>query len=116
MLFFVFINLVAGMTYYNLLSPMILARSGYSSQTLAFVNGAIGLGGILITFVPSAKNKVKAMFLCTGLSFILGDTLLAVGNSVLIWSIAGFLSSVFLLSINANWRSMLIDEQCHSSC
>lgn len=115
MLFFAFINLVAGVTYFNLLSPMILARTNNDSQALGFVNGAIGLGsiagGVLIAFLPSAKNKIKTMFLCTGLSFILGDTLFAVGNSVLIWSVAGFLSSMFLPFISANqsyfWRTLV---------
>lgn len=114
-LFFAFINIVAGMTYYNLLSPMLLARSDYNTQTLAFVNGAIGLGGIaggiLVAIIPTTKNKAKVMFLNAGLSFIFGDVLFAVGNTALIWSAAGFISSVFLPSINANdsyfWRTLI---------
>lgn len=115
MLFMAFINFVAGMTYYNLLSPMILARSGSDTQVLAFVNGAIGLGGIvgglLIAVMPTKKSKIKSMFLCAGLSFILGDILFAVGNSIMIWAIAGFFSSIFLPAFNANesyfWRTII---------
>lgn len=115
MLFMVFINLVAGITYFNLLSPMILARTANDSRALALVNGAIGLGcitgGLLTIIAPTAKRKVKTMFLCATLSFLFGDILLAVGNTLSVWVIAGFLSSVFLPALNANesyfWRTII---------
>lgn len=110
-----FINLVAGITYYNLLSPMILARTESNAQVLALVNGAIGLGGILggvlIALRPLIKSKTKMIFLCTGLSFAFGDILLALGNSVPFWVIGGFLSSIFIPLISANqnyfWRTII---------
>jgi MFS family permease len=115
LLLMAFINLVAGITYFNLISPMILSRSGNDSNALALVNGALGLGGIigglLSTFIPTTKSKIKTMFLCVGLSFLLGDILFAVGNSKLIWVIAGFLSSVFIPIFSANesyfWRTII---------
>lgn len=110
-----FINLVAGITYYNLLSPMILARSESNPQILALVNGAIGLGGILggllIALRPLFKSKTKIIFLSAGLSFAFGDILLALGRSVPLWVIGGFLSSLFIPLINANqnyfWRTII---------
>lgn len=115
MLFMVFINLVAGITYYNLLSPMILARTANDSQALAFVNGAVGLGSIagalLVLLFPTTKRRVKTMFACAALSFIFGDILLAVGNTLIIWGVAGFFSSIFLPAFNANesyfWRTII---------
>ena len=115
LLFMAFINLLAGLTYYNILSPMILARSGYDAKVLGFVNGAIGLGGIiggfLIIFMPTMKSKVKTMFLYAGLSFFFGDILFAFGNSMWIWGMAGFLSSVFIPPLVANesyfWRTII---------
>lgn len=115
LLFMAFINFLAGLTYYNILSPMILARSGYNAKVLGFVNGAIGLGGIiggfLIIFMPTLKSKVKTMFLYAGLSFFFGDILFAFGNSMWIWGIAGFLSSVFIPPLVANesyfWRTII---------
>ncbi len=115
LLLMAFINLVAGITYFNLISPMILSRSGNDSNALALVNGALGLGGIigglLSTFIPTTKSKIKTMFLCVGLSFLLGDILFAVGNSKPIWVIAGFLSSVFIPIFSANesyfWRTII---------
>lgn len=115
LLFMAIINLLAGLTYFNILSPMILARSGYNAKVLGFVNGAIGLGGIiggsLIIFIPTMNSKIKTMFLYAGLSFFLGDILFAFGNSMWIWGIAGFLSSVFIPPLIANesyfWRTII---------
>ena len=103
--FFVFINFVAGMTYFNLLTPMILERTKNNTIILAWVNGALGLGGIIggiiTTIAPSPKSKVKAVFLCAAQSFLLGDILIAIGKTPLIWIFAAFMSSVFLPFLNA---------------
>lgn len=115
LLFMALINLFAGVTYFNLLSPMILARSGHDVKVLGFVNGAIGLGGIiggfLVIFMPTMKSKIKTMFLYGGLSFFFGDFLFAFGNSMWAWGLAGFLSSVFIPPLVANesyfWRTII---------
>jgi MFS family permease len=115
MMFMVFINFLAGITYYNLLSPMILARTANSSQALGFVNGALGLGSVagalLVLIVPTVKRKIKIMFLCCTLSFLLGDVLLSLGSTLIVWTIAGFFSSLFLPLFNANenyfWRTII---------
>lgn len=114
-LFMLFINFVAGITYYTLLSPMILARTSNNSHALSFVNGAIGLGSmagaLLVFLVPSGKRKIKTMFLCCTLSFLLGDVFLSLGNTLILWVIAGFFSSLFLPLFNANegyfWRTVI---------
>lgn len=115
MSFMLFINFIAGITYYTLLSPMILARTSNNSQVLSLVNGAVGLGSIagalLVLLVPSGKRKIKTMFLCCALSFLLGDILLSFGNTLTLWIIAGFFSSLFLPMFNANegyfWRTVI---------
>lgn len=115
MLFMLFINFIAGITYFNLLSPMILARTANNAQALSLVNGSVGLGSIigaaLVLIVPSGKRKIKIMFLCCALSFLLGDVLLALGNTLIIWIFAGFFASLFLPLFNANegyfWRTII---------
>lgn len=115
LLFMALVNLLAGLTYFNILSPMILARSGYNAKVLGFVNGAIGFGGIvggfLMIFLPTMKSKVKTMFLYAGLSFCFGDILFAFGNSMWAWGLAGFFSSVFIPPLIANesyfWRTII---------
>lgn len=121
MLFFlVFINLIAGMTYYNLLTPMILARTQNDSNILAWVNAALGasgiVGGIVAVFLPSPERKVRVVFLCATFSFLFGDILLAMGKTPFVWVCAAFLSSFFLPFLNANenylWRTSIpIDFQ-----
>ncbi|MCH4888999.1 MFS transporter [Acidaminobacter sp. JC074] len=115
LLFMAFINFLAGLTYFNILSPMILARTGHNVKILGFVNGAIGLGGIIggliVVIMPTMKSKVRTMFLYAGLSFFLGDFLFAFGNSMWTWGMAGFLTSVFIPPLIANesyfWRTII---------
>jgi MFS family permease len=115
LLFFSYINFVSGITYYNLISPMILAKSGNNAQILSFVNGSIGLGaiigGLLTTILPVSERKLKIIFLCTIFSFLFGDILMGIGTNTIIWIIAGFSASVFIPAIEANssyfWRTMI---------
>jgi MFS family permease len=114
-LFFVFINFVSGITYYNLISPMILAKSGNNSQILAYVNGGIGLGaiigGLLTTLLPSTNKKIRIIFLCTSFSFLFGDILLGISSNRAFLIIGGFMGSVFIPLITANsdyfWRTLI---------
>lgn len=109
------INIFAGMTYYHLLTPMILARTGFDEGALAIVNSAMGIGGILggivVSFIPNFKSKLVVIFSCSLLSFLCGDILLALGNTVVIWTVGIFLSSFFLPFLNANesylWRVLV---------
>jgi DHA3 family macrolide efflux protein-like MFS transporter len=114
------INIFAGMTYYHLLTPMILARTNFDEGALAIVNSAMGIGGILggiaVSLIPDFKSKLTVIFSCSLLSFLCGDILLALGNTIVIWAVGIFFSSFFLPFLNANesylWRvSVPIDFQ-----
>ena len=115
LLFMGFINFVSGITYYNLISPLILIRTNNNAEILAHVNMFIGLGGIvgglIISVLPESKNKLKTLFLCGALSFVFGDILLSLGGSYYSWIFAGFFSSVFIPTIQANdsyfWRIVI---------
>ena len=93
------LNFFSRMTYENILSPMILARSGGNERTLGLVNAVLGaggiLGGILADYVfepfmqsgaPAAKwleglvgsgtgSGMAVMFLCTGMLGFLASML-----------------------------------------
>lgn len=110
---FQIINFLAGLTYYGILPAMVLARSGNNQITLAYVQAALGAGGIVGSLIISIwggpKRKVPAIVIAGTLSFILGDPLLAIGRMVSVWVIAAFLASFFIPFIaaaqNALWQS-----------
>lgn len=97
-------------TYENILSPMILARSG-SSLVLGMVTAVIGAGGIaggvLVSLGKGGKNCVRMIYLSAALSFLLGDIMMAVGRNVFMWSIAGIAASLPIPFITAG-QNMII--------
>lgn len=72
MLTMAFINFFSRLTYENILSPMILARSG-SSLTLGTVNACMGVGGIVggivVSFKKESRHKASAIYISASLSF-----------------------------------------------
>ncbi|NMB54976.1 MAG: MFS transporter [Leptolinea sp.] len=107
---FAFINLFAGLTYYSIISPMILARSGNSTLALSWVEAALGLGGIagglLLSIWGGPKQRVKLLLLVTAVSFITGDGTFAFGRSLPFWIIAGFISNMTVPFITAPNQSI----------
>ena len=98
MLTMALINFFSRLTYENVLSPMILARSGDNSTVLGFVNAAMGIGGIVGGMIvsvkkPSGKNA-KMMYVSAAISFLCGDLLMAVGRNGFAWAIAGIAASL----------------------
>lgn len=111
-IFFV-INLLAATTYFGILPAMILARSGGDKIVLGKVQSLLGLGGVVGSIIVSLKGcpkkKIFTILTATGVSFIVGDLLFAVGTSFYAWCIAAFLSSLFIPFImgaeSALWQS-----------
>ncbi len=93
-----FINFVSRLTYENILSPMILERSGGSSIALGYVNAAVGIGGVaggmLVSVKKLPKDRIKTMYTAAALSFLLGDLVMGLGRNTFFWCIAGFAASV----------------------
>lgn len=91
------INFFSQLTYENILSPMILARSGNDSLVLGVVNTVLGIGGILGGLVVSVKSlkisSVKMIYFSAALSFLLGDLLMGLGQNVYWWSAAAIAAS-----------------------
>lgn len=98
MLTMALINFFSRLTYENILSPMILSRSGGNSRTLGFVNAAMGIGGIAGGFIVSLKKASKKnagmIYISAALSFLLGDIMMAVGRNGFMWSVAGIAASL----------------------
>lgn len=98
-------NFFSRLTYENILSPMILARSGGNTQVLSIVTGMIGFGGIigglLVSLRKKSDNKIAEIFLTAAFSFLCGDLLMGVGRNVVLWSIAALAASVPIPFITA---------------
>jgi len=92
------LNFLSRLSYENILSPMILARSNNSEFTLGVVTSILGLGGIIggliVSTVKLPQNKVKMLFYSATFSFLFGDLLMAFGQNIYVWSIAAVAASV----------------------
>lgn len=99
------LNFFSRLTYENILSPMILARSNNNSTVLGVVNAFMGaagiLGGLIVSFKNTTKNSVKLIYYSAALSFLCGDLLMGIGQNVFIWCIAGIAASLPIPFINA---------------
>lgn len=100
MFIFSLINLIAAMTYFGILPAMILARTNHNELSLAWVQAALGVGGVVGSIIVSIyglpSKKVWTIVLSGIGSFLLGDILMGLGQTVIVWCIAAFMTSVFL--------------------
>ena len=105
------LNFFSRLTYENILSPMILSRSGNDSVALGIVNAVMGIGGIIGGLIVSAgkfsKNHVKMIYVSAAVSFLLGDLLMGIGRNAILWSIAGLAACLPIPFINAGQNVIL---------
>lgn len=111
MLTMALINFFSRLTYENILSPMILARSGNNSMVLGIVNACMGVGGIagglIVSLKKESRHKAYAIYLSAALSFLFGDLTMAVGRNVFLWSFAAIAASIPIPFIMANQNAIL---------
>lgn len=111
MLTMALINFFSRLTYENILSPMILARSNQNSITLGMVNACMGIGGIaggmIVSLKKESRHKATAIYVSAALSFLFGDLTMALGRNVLWWSAAAFFASLPIPFIMANQNTIL---------
>ncbi|MCM1159215.1 MAG: MFS transporter [Bacteroidales bacterium] len=104
-------NFFSRLTYENILSPMILARSGGNDNVLGIVTGIMGfggvLGGLIISFKEISKDNVKLIYLSAALSFLFGDMLMGLGQNVIVWSVAAVAASLPIPFINAGQNCIM---------
>lgn len=103
------VNLLAQVTYENILSPMLIARSG-STATAGVVSSMLGLagiaGGLVVAVSGQRRNPMLFIFGATGASFLLGDLLLGAGRSLPVWLAAGFCASFPIPFIQAGLNTV----------
>jgi len=105
MAIFLGINFAGTLTYYAILPPMVLARTGNDTLALASVqsaNGAAGaLGGAIMAVWGGPRRKIHGVLAGAALSFLTGDLLLAVGRSVPIWVLSAAIGTTLIPVITA---------------
>jgi MFS transporter, DHA3 family, macrolide efflux protein len=93
---FFLINLFGTLTYFAVLSPMVLARTGGSEVTLGLVRTGMGLGGIAgglaVTVWGGSRHKTRTYLVSVMLSFLVCDAMMAVSTSAAGWIAAGLLA------------------------
>ena len=111
MLTMALINFCSRLTYENILSPMILARSSGDSIVLGIVNACMGIGGIaggiIVSVKKEGRHKAVAIYVSAALSFLFGDLMMAVGKNVFWWSAAAIAASLPIPFIMANQNTIL---------
>lgn len=105
------LNFFSRLTYENILSPMLLSRSGDNSLVLGTVNAVMGLGSILGGLLVSAgrlsKDNIRMIYVSAALSFGFGDLLMGLGQNTSVWCIAGLAASLPISFINAGQNVIL---------
>jgi len=107
-------NFFSRITYQNILSPMILAKSNGDNKSLGLIITLMGVAGILGGFAVSLKKSWKApikfLLISMGVSFLLGDLLLAVGSNIKTWSLGVIFASFPIPFILASQRYILYSK------
>lgn len=105
------LNFFSRLTYENILSPMVLARSGDNAMALGVVNAVMGIGGIVGGIIVSAgkisKDNMKMIYVSAALSFLFGDLLMGIGRNPVMWAVAGLAASLPIPFINAGQNVVL---------
>lgn len=96
--YLVLINLIAGIGYYSVLSPMILTRTGGNEILLGYVNSCVGLGMLcgatLLSLRAPRGRKSTVMCAAYAISFLLCDALLGLGRTWPVWCAAAFIGNL----------------------
>ncbi len=99
------INLVASV-YDAALPAMILSKPNGGETVLGIINTAVGLatlaGSVIVTFLPTPKNRVKVISLTLLLSMSSENFLLAFGKTPIVWCIGAVLGWIAIPLMNAN--------------
>ncbi len=111
MLTMALINFCSRLTYENILSPMILARSSGDSIVLGTVNACMGIGGIaggvIVSVKKESRHKAVAIYVPAALSFLFGDLMMAASQNVFWWSAAAVAASLPIPFIQASQNTIL---------
>lgn len=105
------INFFSRLTYENILTPMILKRSGGSELCYVIVNGVMGaagvLGGLVILTGKVKWNCIKMIYYSCFVSFLFGDMSMGFGQSLPVWCFGAVMASFPIPFIDAGMQPLV---------
>jgi DHA3 family macrolide efflux protein-like MFS transporter len=110
-------NLLSSMTYV-LLTPLILSRTADNVLALGSVQSAIGvgalIGSLLLTIWGGLNRRVHGVLLGWAATSLLGELIMGLERTVLLWTLTGFVwgfvSPVIDASNQAIWQSKVAPD------
>ncbi len=109
-----FLNFLSRLTYENILTPMILARSRGNDGVAGIVSGVLGIGGIIGGLVVCARkltdNNLKLIYFSAAFSFLFGDLSMGLGQSATAWCMAAIAASVPIPFIGAGQNVIMYNS------
>ncbi|MDR0928715.1 MAG: MFS transporter [Oscillospiraceae bacterium] len=109
-LFFAFVAFVERFGW-GMLPAYVLARSGGDQGAYALVEMVGGIGslaaGLLVTLAKPVKKRVRMVFLCCGIAFVLGEMLLSLGRALPLWLLSVAIASFPMDILNANKSAVM---------
>lgn len=110
LLVFLGINFFAALTYFAILPTLVLARTGGDEIAVGTVMSALGAGGVagglVVSIWGGPRRRIHGVLAFAALSFLLGDTLFALGRQTIVWVAGAFLAAFFVPFILAADRSI----------
>ena len=110
LLVFLGINFFAALTYFAILPTLVLARTGGDEVAVGSVMAALGagglVGGLVVSIWGGPRRRIHGVLAFAALSFLLGDTLFALGRQTIVWIAGAFLAAFFVPFILAADRSI----------
>ncbi len=104
--FIFFLANLFGIISFTLLPIMVLARTGNDEIVLASVQTMLGVGGLVggiaMTVWGGPRRRVHGVFVGMFFNAMLGQVILGLGQSVVAWSIGGFMLMFFIPIINGS--------------
>ena len=110
MILFLFIHLIAAITYMGVMNAMILARTDGDELVLATVQGALGgaavIGSIILGVWGGPKKQIHMLVWTMAASFLFGDFLMGIGRTLPVWFIATFVTAFFIPFLDSADRTI----------
>ena len=110
LIIFTGVDFFATLTHFAILPVLILSRSNNSEWMLAAVQSALGiaavLGGIAVITWGLPKQKIHIVLLFTAVSFLFGDFLFAMGDSLPTWILASIMTAFFVPFVSSGHQTI----------